>query len=200
MSTDVIDHLAGIEPASRLDRLRDQRPEARRNAQLSYLALFAPDSPGAVTLAERHAVAAFVTGLYQDAGVARFYADRLAETSVPLRAAIADEIEAAKTTGPYGSYPAEGPLAVESVEGLRYRVRDRGALGGDRLAAALEHAHLLTFRPRESSPDALRALVDAGWTTPGIVTLSQLVAFLNFQVRVIAGLRLLDATQNGLPS
>ena len=32
-------------------------------------------------------------------------------------------------------------------------------------------------------------LVDAGWTTPAIVTLSQLVAFLSFQIRVVAGFR-----------
>ncbi len=62
---------------------------------------------------------------------------------------------------------------------------------GDRLGAALEHAHLLVFRPRESSPAALVALADAGWSTDGIVTLSQLVSFLAFQLRVAAGLRLL---------
>lgn len=47
------------------------------------------------------------------------------------------------------------------------------------------------FRPRESSPEALEALADAGWSADGIVTLSQLVAFLAFQLRVAAGLRLL---------
>ncbi|MGV9771475.1 CMD domain protein [Streptosporangium sp. NPDC003464] len=196
MSTDIIDRLAGIAPGSPVDHLRGRRPAARENAQRSYLALFSPDSPGEVTQAERHAVAAFVTGLHRDAVVARFYADRLAEHSAELPAAVAREVEAARTTGPYGAYPAGGPLAAESVEGLDYRVRDHAALGG-RLAAALEHAHLLVFRPRESSPQALRQLVDAGWSTSAIVTLSQLVAFLSFQVRVIAGLRLLDTARKG---
>ncbi|GAA3508994.1 CMD domain protein [Streptosporangium album] len=199
MSTDIINRLAGIEPGSRIDHLRDRRPAARENAQRSYRALFSPESPGEVAQAERHAVAAFVTGLHQDAVVARFYADRLAELSAELPAAVAREVEAARTTGPYGAYPAGGPLASESVEGLVYRVRDRDTLG-DRLSAALEHAHLLVFRPRESSPEALRRLIDAGWTTSGIVTLSQLVAFLSFQVRVIAGLRLLDTIQKGARS
>ncbi len=36
---------------------------------------------------------------------------------------------------------------------------------------------------------ALERLIAAGWTAPGIVTLSQLVSFLTFQIRVIAGLR-----------
>lgn len=57
-----------------------------------------------------------------------------------------------------------------------------------------EHAHLLTFCPRDASPDALQALLDAGWTTDGIVTVSQLVAFTHFQLRVVAGLAVLNRT------
>jgi len=34
-------------------------------------------------------------------------------------------------------------------------------------------------------------LLDAGWSTTGIVTLSQIVAFLAFQIRVATGLRVL---------
>ena len=34
-----------------------------------------------------------------------------------------------------------------------------------------------------------QALIDAGWSTTGIVVISQLVAFLSFQIRVVAGLR-----------
>jgi CMD domain protein len=60
-----------------------------------------------------------------------------------------------------------------------------------RLAAALEHAHLLIFHPRDASPAALQKLLDAGWSTTDIVTLSQLVSFLSFQIRVVAGLRAL---------
>jgi uncharacterized protein YciW len=37
-------------------------------------------------------------------------------------------------------------------------------------------------------------LLDAGWTTSGIVTLSQLVAFLAFQIRVVTGLKALTAS------
>jgi uncharacterized protein YciW len=42
-------------------------------------------------------------------------------------------------------------------------------------------------------PTALQALLDAGWSTTGIVTLSQIVAFLFFQIRVVAGLGALAA-------
>ncbi|MFI6325687.1 CMD domain-containing protein [Nonomuraea sp. NPDC050556] len=59
----------------------------------------------------------------------------------------------------------------------------------ERLAAGLAHAELLVLRPSEASPQALKALDDAGWSTTEIVTLSQLVAFLTFQIRLVAGLR-----------
>ena len=76
-----------------------------------------------------------------------------------------------------------------------YRVaEDRKRVLGAKLAAALEHTHLLVFRPRDASPAAMQALLDAGWSTNAIVTLSQLVAFLSFQVRSVAGLRTLGAS------
>ena len=66
---------------------------------------------------------------------------------------------------------------------------------GARLSAVLEHAHLMVFHPRDASPAALRSLLDAGWTTTDIVTLSQLVAFLSFQIRVVTGLGAIAATR-----
>jgi uncharacterized protein YciW len=51
--------------------------------------------------------------------------------------------------------------------------------------------HLLVFHPRDAAPRALQALLDADWSTTDIVTLSQIVAFLSFQIRVVTGLRTL---------
>jgi len=62
---------------------------------------------------------------------------------------------------------------------------------GPRLAAAFDHMHLLVFHPRDAAPAALQGLLDAGWSTTDIVTLSQIAAFLSFQIRVVAGLRAL---------
>ncbi|MEU6742075.1 CMD domain protein [Streptosporangium sandarakinum] len=191
-TADVIDRLAGITPGSSLDRLRHRRPGAREHAQRSFDALFAPDAETEVTLVERNAIAAFVTGLHRDAPAAGFYAERLADLAPGLSATVRAEVEAGAATGPYGAYPAGVAAPEESVEGPRYRAGDPGALGA-RLTAAFEHAHLLVFRPREASREALDALSRAGWSPTGIVTLSQLVAFLSFQVRVAAGLRLLGA-------
>ena len=62
---------------------------------------------------------------------------------------------------------------------------------GPRLVAAFEHVHLLVLHPRDADPAALQALLDAGWSATDIVTLSQIAAFLSFQIRVVVGLRTL---------
>ena len=194
--TDVIDMLAGIKAGSALDAIRRRRPEARNQAQASYRALFAPEMPGEVTATERFAVAAFVTGLHGDAESAAFYTAALAATgaSDELRRAIEAATAAARGRGPYGAYPA-GPLSREDAAGPTHRVaaETRRALGS-RLAAAFDHMHLLVFHPRDAAPEALQALLDAGWSTTDIVTLSQIAAFLSFQIRTVAGLRVLAAT------
>ncbi|MBO1073404.1 CMD domain protein [Roseomonas marmotae] len=192
---DVIDHLAGIAPDSPLDHIRRARPQTRENAQASYLALFAPAETTTVSLPERFAVACFVAGLHRQAEVQGFYAEGLRQAGAApgLLAAIEAEIVAGQAEGPAGHFPA-GPLSAEDSEPPRYRIPEgRRAALTPRLAAALEHAHLLVFHPRDAAPAALQALLDAGWTTPGIVTLSQLIAFLAFQLRVVLGLRALAA-------
>jgi CMD domain protein len=192
---DVIDRLVGITPGSALDRVRANRQQARDNAQASYEALFAPASPGTVLLEERFAIAYFVAGLHRDEVIAGFYREALGHHDRPgLLGAISAEIRRGETSGPYGSYPP-GPLSLEDTPGLVYAPdpANRAALG--RLEAALIHAHLLVFRPRDASSAALQALLNAGWSTDDIVTLSQLVAFLSFQIRVVIGLRALAAAE-----
>ena len=60
---DIIDLFAGITPGSPLAAVRDQRPQAREQAQRSFVALLEPADPGNVGLAERYAVAAFEADL-----------------------------------------------------------------------------------------------------------------------------------------
>jgi CMD domain protein len=195
-TTDVIDLLAGIEPESSLDGIRIRRLQARENAQKSYLALFEPVDFRDFAAADRYAVAAFVAGIHGEPAVANFYLAKLAGAAdrSELVEALKGEIERGKTEGPYGAFPA-GPLSVEDKAGLIYRVAPDGQRGlGARLAAALEHAHLLVFRPRDAAPAAMEALLAAGWSRTAIVTLSQLIAFLSFQVRTVAGLRTLGAS------
>jgi CMD domain protein len=191
---DIIDTLAGLAPDSPLALIRDRKPVTRQQAQSSYRALFEPTAPGDVTIQERFAVAAFVAGLHAQDEISAFYAGVLSRTAPSDRflAALSAEIQKGRATGPYGAYP-KGPLSTEDVSGPVYRVA-QGEVLGARLSAALEHVHMLVFHPRDANPAALQTLLDAGWSTTGIVTLSQLVAFLSFQIRAAAGLRTLAAT------
>ncbi len=190
MTTDVIDQLVGIQPGDPLDSLRDQRPNARANAQASFDALLHSDELSHATQRERLAVAHWTVALSKSP-TASFYSDLLAAEDAALLSALEAALPGALTDGPYGDYPA-GPLSAENVDGLHWQPSaELAAAAGPRLTAALAHAHLLVYRPRDASAEALQELVDAGWSTTGIVTLSQLVAFLSFQLRVVAGLTVL---------
>lgn len=61
------------------------------------------------------------------------------------------------------------------------------------LPAMLTWACLLTTDPRRGDREALQALRETGLPDPAIVALAQLVAFLSYQTRVVAGLRAIDA-------
>jgi uncharacterized protein YciW len=62
-----------------------------------------------------------------------------------------------------------------------------------RVGAILAHARLLTLVPVDARPPDLDALKSAGLTTPAIVALSQLVAFVAYQLRVAVAARALHA-------
>ncbi|CAP54196.1 conserved hypothetical protein [Gluconacetobacter diazotrophicus PA1 5] len=187
---DVIDHIVGIPKGSWLDALRERRRVLRDNAQRSALVLFAPEDAGEVSVLERRGLAVFVAGLHGHRPVHDFYAAVL--RGLPGGAAHLAAIEAlldrARTRGPYGHYPA-GTLSAENLSGIVFDAPAEGL--GARLAAAFSHAHLLVFHPRDARQAAIETLRDAGWTDSGIVTLSQLVSFLAFQIRVIHGLSVL---------
>lgn len=191
---DIIDHLAGLQPGSKGERLRARRPVTKEGAEASYRALFSPADASQVSRAERFAVAAFVAGLHAQPEIAGFYETRLKQAGgESLTLALSAAVVKGAASGPFGDYP-QGPLSKENTQGKVFTVAqvERAALGA-RLAAALEHAHLLVFHPRDASPQALGRLLEAGWSTDGAVTLSQLVAFLSFQIRVVAGLKVLNA-------
>lgn len=190
---DAVDTISGITPGAPLDVLRRRRPITRDNTQSSYLALFHTEQLEDASLTERNSVAVFVALLHGNKAAAAFYSQALEESdpNPGVVASLPKAAAAGAAQGPYGEYREPG-LRSEDRPGLRWTAApDLAEALGTRLVAALEHAHLLVFRPREASPDALDALVRAGWSTTGIVTLSQLIAFLTYQLRVIAGLELL---------
>lgn len=61
------------------------------------------------------------------------------------------------------------------------------------LAALLAHAELLTTKPAAATPADLQALRDVGLDETDIVTASQLIGFVNYQLRSFAALALLGA-------
>lgn len=196
MSHDLIDQVLSITPGSHLDQLRRHREVARDNIQKAYEALFDPVDASQVSQLERLALASFVAGLHGQLVLSDHYAHLLsrADGGAGIAALINAETERGATSGPYGVYPA-GPLSAENKVGPHYQVlADNRRFLGERLSAALEHAHLLVFRPRDASRAALEALAKAGWSTPAIVTISQLVAYLAFQTRIVEGLSVLAAS------
>lgn len=186
---DVLDALTGITAGDALDAARARRQDARTHAQGSFEALFLPEDTTQVSLAERAAVGLFVARLHENEAAVTFYGALLRETGggPGLEPFIVAEADRAAGQGPYGEFKAEN--ASESVASPVYTVDSVVAVVslGDRLSAALEHAHLLVLHPRDAAREHLQLLLDAGWSTTGIVTLSQLVSFLAFQLRVAHG-------------
>jgi CMD domain protein len=158
---DVIDAFAGIAPDSPLARLRAERPDVVRYARESDRILLAPDDPGGVSRAEREMIALRVAVLTPDPVIAAWHRDRLRALGV-------------------------SDAAIAAVE----RFPDGGSLS-DRAAAMLRHTDLLTREPGAATPEDLAALKAAGLGPRAIVVISQLIALLSFQVRLVAGLRLL---------
>jgi uncharacterized protein YciW len=108
---------------------------------------------------------------------ALFAADAAPTLSLAERAAVATHVAA-----------RDGDKALAA----HYRARGV-ATETPRLAAMLRHADLLLDAPREARPEYLAALAKAGLAPRDIVVLSQLIAFVTFETRLLAGMRLLGA-------
>jgi CMD domain protein len=85
--------------------------------------------------------------------------------------------------------------ALEQIEPgskLTAIVQDAGTSKADaRFATILAHADRLTVDPDAARPEHLAALSAAGLSDRAILGLSQVVAYVNYQARVLAGLRML---------
>ena len=75
---------------------------------------------------------------------------------------------------------------------------DRNAAPSPALPAMLRFAARLTTDPRLSDREAIAALKGAGLDDAAIVALAQLVAFLSYQLRVVAGLKALRASRGDM--
>ncbi len=158
---DVINHLAGIGHAAGLGALRAQRPEVVRYAEGSYRALFEPADLGNVSRVDRYLIALRVGVLTSSAALISWHQTRL------RYAGLAEEVLATA---------AENPTAD---------------VLSPRIQAILHHVDRLTTAPATATKAHIAELTAVGLTARDIVVISQLIAFLSFQVRTLVGLRIL---------
>ena len=157
-AADVIDSVLGIAEGSALDALRARRPEARARTQTSYAVLFNPLDPGGLSPPERFAIALRVAELHDASALAAHYRARLADE------AGGEALAAAIDSG--------SPSAAVTP----------------RAQAMLRHAELVTLNPSAGAAVLMEALEEQGLTAAEIVTLSQIIAFVAYQVRVAVSL------------
>lgn len=160
-SPDVLDQLAGIGLNKSMGELRAQRADVARFAQGSYDALLDPPDPAGVSLIERGLIALHVALLSNSAPLAAHYRQRLVEHGAPV-----------ESIGAVEQFPKGDALTP-------------------RMASILQHATMLVNEPHTATPAQLAQLQRRGLSSRDLVTISQLIAFLSFQVRVLAGLQLL---------
>lgn len=81
-------------------------------------------------------------------------------------------------------------------ENSSYNDLAEGRMPADpKLAILAAHADMIAATPAAASRDHLERLRDAGFTTPQIIAVSELLAFACFQIRVAHGLSLLGEQQ-----
>ncbi|MCG5262071.1 carboxymuconolactone decarboxylase [Cupriavidus gilardii] len=125
-----------------------------------------------LTLTERLAVALYASRLTPSAELAAHYLDRLQQAGADA-------------------------ATVAALDGARL-----DGVADARLRAMLAFTQKLIEKPVEGDRAALLSLPAAGVSTPEVVTLAQLIAFLSYQARLVAGLRALSGASQGqaLPS
>lgn len=167
---DVLNTLLDINDGSTLAALRAQRPEATTHTQGTYDALFSDVSATAVPRIERFVTALRVAALHQEPAFIEHYTARLRATAGVSEQLIADVLA--------------GPDAV----GLPARPR-----------AILTHVDLLVIRPAAATPADLQKLQAAELADAEIVTVSQIIAYTSYQIRVFVGLSLLRGDDRAAP-
>ena len=114
--------------------------------------------------------------------------------SLAERAAVALRIAAAERCEPL-SVAFRALLHRADAGALSARAEAPAVTGDDRLAALLRYADKAGLRPREVSQADTDALTALGLGPREIVALTQLVAFVPYQVRVIAALGAMQQEQ-----
>ncbi|CAN7350028.1 hypothetical protein LJR090_002676 [Bosea sp. LjRoot90] len=138
-----------------------ERSEILGLSQAAHDAVLLPREPGGIGHGERAAFAARMARANADDALAEHYRTLLRRAS-------------------------ESPALLAIADGI-----DPTADADVRLRAIIRHVDLVTLSPKDATKADIATLVAAGLSEPDIVRLAELIAFVNYQARVIAGLRLL---------
>jgi len=166
-TSDVVNAILNVSDGSPIATLRNQKPELAKQLQDYYVALFEPDpeSAAAFPLTDRYLIAVRVAAHTSSRDVVNWYANLAREAGVP------DDL-------------------LARVENVEIAWTEETPLG-----AAIRHADRVTREPSKSEAAHLQILKDAGYTPAGILSLAQTIAFVNYQLRLIAGLRAFGETK-----
>jgi uncharacterized peroxidase-related enzyme len=164
-AADVVDACVPLLPGQPTHPVRHGRAKVVAATQASHDGLLSPDVAG-ISVAERLAAALLACVLSQVPALAQHYRRLLQLHSAPA---------------------ADWAAAIDAGQWQ--------ALQPARLATVLGYTAKLIQRPIEGDRAAVQALVQAGLSTPAIVALAQLIAFVSYQVRLVAGLQAMVAAE-----
>jgi uncharacterized peroxidase-related enzyme len=167
MQPDLVDACVPLAPGQPTHAVRHARAPVVSATQASHDGLFSPDVAG-IGVAERLAAAVLACQLSQAPALAQHHRALLLAQG------------------------GEAPAWVEAITAGQWQ-----ALLPPRLATILGFTAKLIERPIEGDRSAVQALLRAGLTVPACVALAQLVAFLSYQVRLVAGLQAMVAAEAG---
>lgn len=160
-NVDVIDSVLALDKYPDILKLREQRAKLKTLTQTSYVAALHPSDPGRFPFALRAALAARMAGLKKSTELRQHYLDLLAAEGETPELVVIAD-------------PAAAPDAAAAD-----------------LTVMLAHVDLVTLAPREATRANIEKLYAAGFNDRDIVTLAGLIAFVNYQVLVVAGLKML---------
>jgi uncharacterized protein YciW len=148
-TTDVVYRILGASDNGKIAQLRNAKPNQIDELQNYYLALFEPDedSTAAFGLNDRYLVAVRVASHTGSFDVANWYANLAAN------AAVSNDL-------------------IESARDVSTLWTDETKLG-----AAVRHADLLVTRTSDARREDIATLKSAGFSPAGILSLSQVIAF-----------------------
>jgi len=162
---DIIDGVVPLAPGHPVHTARHERAKVVASTQGSYEGMFAASVPG-ISVTERLLAALHACRLSRSDGLAAFYRARLVAEGAD--AALIDAVDVGSTAN--GHFPTD-----------------------PRLATILSFTGKLILKPIDGDRDAVAGLQAVGLSTPAIVALGQLIAFLSYQIRVVAGLKAMVA-------